>query len=308
MNTDRLDKALSQLINEGSMSSEQGALLRQAYIDAPLENESRKSVFAEIAIYLGGLFVLFSTVLIAADKWDQSPAIFRTGSLGALSVALLLLAHFISDRNAMRLRLTSVLSMVSAIAATGAVALFEEINDAPWLPFTVGAVIALYSFIRYRHEIVHIGAYGYLFITGLMIIGKISGDEPEDSFIYPMYWTVLGCIWLYLSFTKVIEPLLGYLISAATLFLASQFLFATSSHLLSYSVAISASVLFVWIFLRDRRWPLLLGVVAMTTFAVGEFVADSLGGSTGALVGLFAAGVALITSSLLALRKLQSAQ
>jgi hypothetical protein len=308
MNTDRLDKALSQLINEGSMSSEQGALLRQAYIDAPQENETRKSVFAEIAIYLGGLFVLFSTVLIAADKWDQSPAIFRTGSLGTLSVALLLLAHFIGDRNAMRLRLTSVLSMVSAIAATGAVALFEEINDAPWLPFTVGAIIALYSFIRYRHEIVHIGAYGYLFITGLMIIGKISGDEPEDSYIYPMYWVVLGCLWLYLSFTKVIEPLLGYLISAATLFLASQFLFATSSHVLSYCVAISASALFLWIFLRDRRWPLLLGVVAMTTFAVGEFVSESLGGSTGALVGLFAAGVALISSSLLALRKLQSVE
>ena len=308
MNTDRLDKALSQLINEGSMSSEQGALLRQAYIDAPEERDSRKSVFAEIAIYLGGLFVLFSTILIAADKWDKAPAIFRTGSLAVVSLALLLLAHFIGDRNPMRLRLTSVLSMVSAIAATGAVALFKDIHDAPWLPFTVGATIALYSFIRYQHEILHIGAFGYLFITGLMIIGKISGDEPEDSFIYPMYWTVLGCIWLYLSFSKVVQPLLGYLISAATLFISSQFLFATSSHALSYLVAISASVTFIWIFLRDRKWPLLLGAIALTTFAVGEFVADSLGGSTGALVGLFAAGVALISSSLLALRKLQSGE
>lgn len=308
MNTDRLDKALSQLINEGSMSTEQGALLRQAYIEVEEVRESRKSVFAEIAIYLGGLFVLFSTILIAADKWDEAPAVLRTGSLSVLSIALLFLARFIGDRNAMRLRLTSVLSIVAAISATGAVALFREINDAPWLPFTVGALIAVSSFLRYRHEILHIGAYGYLFITGLMIIGKISGDEPEDSYIYPMYWVVLGCIWLYLSFSRAVEPLLGYLISAATLFIASQFLFATSSHALSYLVAISASALFAWIFLRDRRWPLLLGIVAMTTFAVGEFVAESLGGSTGALVGLFAAGGALISSSLLALRKLHSAQ
>lgn len=306
MNTDRLDKALSRLINEGSMSSEQGALLRAAYIEGDEENQSRKSVFAEIAIYLGGIFVLFSTVLIAADKWQDSPAIFRTGSLGTLSIVLFTLAHIIGDRSAMRLRLTSVLSMVSALAATGAVALFAKIDGAPWLPFTVGAVIALYSFIRYRHEIVHIGAYGYLFITGFMVIGIISGNEPEDSFIYPMYWVVLGFIWLYLSFSKTVEPLLGYLISMATLFLASQFLFATSSHLLSYCVSIAASIASAWIFLRDRRWPLLVGAVAITTFAVGEFVAETLGGSTGALVGLFAAGVALISSSLFALRKLHS--
>jgi uncharacterized membrane protein len=304
MNTDRLDKALAGLIEKGSISSETGALLRRAYDEVPDEGQSRKAVFAEIAIYLGGTFLLISTVLLAANKWADAPAAARTGSLGALSLLLLIVAYFLGDKNPMRLRLTSVLSMVAAISATGAVALFTKINDAPWFPFTVGAAIALYSFMRYRHEILHIGAYGYLFITGLMILGKATGVDPEDSPVYAIYWIILASIWLYLSYTSMIDKLLGYLITAATFFLSAQFLYGTSHHLLSYIFSLLAASTMAWIFLRDRKWPLLLGSVALITFTVGEFVADTLGGSLGALIGLFTAGLALITTSLLALRKL----
>jgi hypothetical protein len=45
-----------------------------------------------------------------------------------------------------------------------------------------------------------------------------------------------------------------------------------------------------------------LTAVLTTTVGVGEFVAETLGGSLGAALGLFAAGAALVTSSLLALR------
>ena len=304
MSTDRLDKALSRLIEEGSMSSEQGALLRQAYLESDGRSESRISVFAEIAIYLGGAFVLFATTLIAGAKWQQSPLILRTGLLVLLSVGLSALAIFLGDKNAMRLRLTSVLSMGSAIAATGAVAIALNIDGAPWLPFSVGTAIALLFFIRHQHEILHIGTYGYLFITGLFILGAITSTDPEDSIAYAFYWIVLASIWLYLSFTRMIDVLLGYLISAATLFLAAQFLFVTDNRLISYLVSISAAVTMGWLFLIERRWPLMLGVVAITTFAVGEFVGSTLGGSFGALIGLFAAGVALISTSLYAMRKL----
>jgi hypothetical protein len=304
MNTDRLDKALSGLIANGSINSEQGALLRQAYVEVPDEGQSRSGVFAEIAIYLGGAFLLISTVLLTADKWQNAPIAVRTGSLGALAIVLAALAYALGNRSAMRLRLTSVLSMGSAIAATGAVALATKMDDAPWLPFSVGTSIALYSFIKYRHEILHIGCYGFLFITGLMILGKITNIEPDESPIFAIYWVILASIWIYLAYTSMIDPLLGYLISAATYFLAAQFLYLSSHHLISYLVSIGASSTLGWIFLRDRRWPLLLGAVALITFAVGFFVSDTLGGSLGALLGLFAAGAALITSSLLAMRKL----
>ena len=102
----------------------------------------------------------------------------------------------------------------------------------------------------------------------------------------------------------MISSLLGYLISAATLFLAAQFLFVTDNPLVSYLVSIAAAIALGWIFLQERRWPLMLGVVLITTFTVGEFVGSTLGGSIGALLGLFAAGVALISTSLIAMRKL----
>jgi hypothetical protein len=304
MSTERLDKALSRLIEEGSMSSEQGALLRQAYLEDDGPSESRISVFAEIAIYLGGTFVLFATTLIAGSKWQQSPLFLRTGLLIALAIGLATLALFLGDKNAMRLRLTSVLSMGSAIAATGAVAIAIKVEGAPWLPFSVGTAIALYFFIRHQHEILQIGAYGYLFITGLLILGAITNSDPIDSIAYAFYWVILASIWLYLSFTKMIESLLGYLISAATFFLAAQFLFIADNRLISYLVSIAAALVLGWIFLQERRWPLMLGVVLITTFTVGEFVGSTLGGSIGALIGLFAAGVALITTSLFAMRKL----
>ena len=57
-----------------------------------------------------------------------------------------------------------------------------------------------------------------------------------------------------------------------------------------------------WLYLRVHAWPLVLTAVLTTTVGVGEFVAETLGGSLGAALGLFAAGAALVTSSLLALR------
>jgi hypothetical protein len=194
--------------------------------------------------------------------------------------------------------------MGSALAATGAVAIVLNIKGAPWLPFSVGTAIALFFFIRHQHEILHIGTFGYLFITGLLVLGTITNSDPVDSIVYACYWTILASIWLYLSITKMIEPLLGYLISAATLFLAAQFLFVTDNHFISYLVSVAAAVSLGWIFLLERRWPLMLGVVAITTFTVGEFVGSTLGGSLGALIGLFAAGVALISTSLFTMRKL----
>lgn len=304
MITDRLDKALSRLIEEGSISSQQGALLRQAYLENDGAPESRISVFAEIAIYLGGAFVVFASTLIVGAKWQQSPLYLRTGLLVALSIGLAALAIFLGDKSAMRLRLTSVLSLGSAIAATGAAAIAINVKGAPWLPFSVGTAIALYFFIRYQHEILHIGTYGYLFITGLFILGSITNIDPAESLAYPFYWVILASIWLYLSFTKMIEPLLGYLISSATLFISAQFLFVTDNRIISYLVSIAAALVLGWIFLQERRWPLMLGVVLITTFTVGEFVGSTLSGSLGALIGLFAAGVALISTSLFAMRKL----
>ncbi len=301
----RLQEVLRSLVEENSLTREQSELVSSRF--GALEGaESRKSVFAEIAAYLGGAFIVISTIFLAATIWDEAPRAARVGALASLSILLLVISHFLGAVNAMRLRLTSVLSFAAAISATAAIAFsYESGNSAPWGPFTAGAVIALYSFIKYRHEILHIGAYGYLFITGFMILGELTSIEPEDSVAYPMYWVILASIWLYVAYLRLIDQTLAYLICAATYFIAIQFLFVTDHRLLSYLLAIAIAPALAYLFLIDRRWPLLLGAVAITTLTAGEFVAATLGGSLGALLGLLTAGIALITTSMLAIRKAQ---
>jgi hypothetical protein len=301
----RLRGVLESLVSEGSITTEQSHLVNTRF-EALEGSQSRKSIFAEIAAYLGGAFVLIAIISLAVNIWDQAPRVVRVGSLSTLSLALLATSYFLGNVNAMRLRLTSVLSMAAAISASAAVAFsYESSNSAPWAPFTVGAIVALYSFIKYRHEILQVGAYGYLFFTGFMILGEVTNNEPENDFVYAFYWVVLASIWLYLAWTRMIDQSLGYLISGATFFIATQFLFITDYRLISYLIAAVVAPTLGWIYLQDRRWPLLLGAVAITTFTTGEFVAATLGGSLGALLGLLSAGIALITSSLLAIRKAQ---
>lgn len=300
----RLQGVLQSLVSEGALSQEQSHLVESRF-EALEGSDSRKSIFAEIAAYLGGAFIIIAMIFLAAKTWGDAPRAVRVASLGVLSVLLFMTAHFLGNVNAMRLRLTSVLSMGSAIAATGSVAFMGDRDGAPWAPFLVGCAIATYSFIRYRHEILQIGSYGYLFLTGFMMLGAFTNNEPEDSPAYAMYWVILAMIWLYLASLKMIDQTLGYLISAATLFIATQFLFGTDHRIWSYIVAVLTAPTLAWLFLRDRRWPLLLGAVAITTLTTGEFVAATLGGSLGALLGLLAAGIALITTSMLAIRKAQ---
>ena len=300
----RLRGVLQSLVSEGAISAEQSELINNRFL-ALDGSQTRKSIFAEIAAYLGGAFILIATILLAGDYWQEAPRFVRVGSLGLLSILLAIIAIFLGNLNAMRLRLASVLFMGSAIAATGSIALTTEMNSAPWGPFTLGAVISLAAFIKYKHEILHIGAYGYLFIAGLMILGEITKNEPEIDSVYAIYWVILATIWLYLSWCRMIDQTLGYLISAATLFLATQFLFLSDHRPTSYLVALIAVPILAWIYLQDRRWPLLLGGVAITTFTTGEFVGATLGGRLSALMGLMAAGITLITTSIVAIRKAQ---
>ncbi len=300
----RLRKVLHELVEEGSLTPDQSESVSSRY-ESLDGSDSRKSIFAEIAAYLGGAFIVIAMIFLAAKTWGDAPRAVRVGSLGALSVILFITAHLLGAVNAMRLRLTSVLSMGSAISATGSIAFMTDQNSAPWGPFLAGCTIATYSFIRYRHEILQIGAYGYLFFTGFMILGEFSNIEPEDSSVYALYWVILAAIWLYIAYLKMIDQALAYLISAATLFIATQFLFATDHRLISYLVAMISAPTLAWLFLKDRKWPLLFGGVVITTFTTGEFVAATLGGSLGALLGLLSAGIALITTSMVAIRKAQ---
>lgn len=304
MDNSRLEKALAQLIEQGSITTEQGSLVRETYQSLGDKPQSHRSIAAEIGGYLGGAFVFLSVAFFTAKQWDSFPGIVRTSLFAVLSIVLMITSQTLGTSTSVRQRLASVLAMGSAISATGAVAVWQELNDIPFIPFLCGAVIATTAFYFNRHEILHIGSYGYLFITSIMSARYLlpQNDNGGPNWRISLILTVLASIWLLLAYRNVIQKLLGYLASVATLFIAVQFLFLSNHRLLSYLLAIISVALTSRLFIAERSWPLLVGAVAITTFTTGEFIAATLGGSLGALLGLFAAGIALITSSLLALR------
>jgi hypothetical protein len=148
----------------------------------------------------------------------------------------------------------------------------------------------------------HVVLYGYIFITGIMALSDLMPDGSGMAIYIGTYFLVLGGAWTFFTYRNYVDRLLGYIFGGGTLFIATQVLFIDAQHWLSYLSMIAVAGGTAWLYLRMHAWPLVLTAVLTTTVGVGEFVAETLGGSLGAALGLFAAGAALVTSSLLALR------
>jgi hypothetical protein len=148
----------------------------------------------------------------------------------------------------------------------------------------------------------HVILYGYIFISGIMALSDLTPDGSGMAIYIGTYFLVLGSAWIFFTYRNYLDTLLGYIFGGATLFIATQVLFIDAEHWLSYLAMIAVAGATAWLYLRVHSWPLVLTAVLTTTVGVGEFVAETLGGSVGSALGLFAAGAALVTSSLLALR------
>jgi hypothetical protein len=170
------------------------------------------------------------------------------------------------------------------------------------LAFLGGTAIALIGFYLVQSFVGHVVLFGFIFIAGIMAISDLSPQGSETAMFVALYFLLLGTGWLALTYFKYVDEFLGYIFGGGTLFIATQIFFIDSERLISYLLMIYVAALTTWLYLRVNRWPILLTAVLTTTVGVGEFVASTLGGSLGSALGLFAAGVALVTSSLLALR------
>ena len=302
--TRKLDAALDALVHDGSLSAAQADLVRTQYESTEDLTDSRKSILAEIAGYLGGAFVVIAAIIVSADKWDVFSEIERGIIFGVLATALFLLAIFVGTNSAVKSRLSGVLFGLAAISTTGTIAVLSSQQDAPTLAFLGGTAVALIGFYRVQSLVGHAALFGYIFISGSLVISELSfdGTYPEAQLFVGLFYLLLGGVWNYFTYKEFVDRVLGYIFGGATLFIATQVLFFRTEHLLSYLSMIAVAGATAWLYLRVHAWPLVLTAVLTTTVGVGEFVAETLGGSLGSALGLFAAGAALVTSSLLALR------
>jgi hypothetical protein len=297
----KLDAALDALVHDGSLSAAQADLVRTQYQSTEPPSDSRTSVLAEIAGYLGGAFVVIAVTIVTARQWEAFTQLQRGILFGALAIALFALALFVGTSTAVKSRLSGLLFGLSAASTTGTLAVLDPDRD-PTVAFLAGTAIALIGYYFVATFVGHVVLFGYIFISGIMAVSDLTPDGSAMAIYIGTYFLALGGAWIIFSYKKYLDPLLGYFFGGGTLFIATQVLFIDAEHLISYLSMIVVAGASAWLYLRVHAWPLLLTAVLTTTVGVGEFVAETLGGSVGSALGLFAAGAALVTSSLLALR------
>jgi hypothetical protein len=300
--TGKLDSALDSLVHDGSLSADQADLVRQRYVDAAEPADSRKSILAEIAGYLGGAFVFIAAIIVSANQWDSLTQTQRGIIFGTLAVALFALALFVGTSTGVKSRLSGVLYGLAAASTTGTLAVINPQQDAPTVTFLAGTAVALIGFYIVQTFVGHAVLFGFIFISGIMAVSDLTGDGSNMAIYVATFFLALGSTWIFFTYRKYLDTLLGYIFGGGTLFIATQILFIDAEHWLSYLSMIAVAGVTAWLYLRVHSWPLVLTAVLTTTVGVGEFVAETLGGSLGAALGLFAAGAALVVSSLLALR------
>jgi hypothetical protein len=298
----KLDAALDALVHDGSLSAAQADLVRTQYQATEEPSDSRKSVLAEIAGYLGGAFVVIAVTIVTARQWEAFTELQRGILFGALAIALFALALFIGTSTAVKSRLAGLLFGLSAASTTGTLAIIDPNRDAPTIAFLAGTAIALLGYYFVQTFVGHVVLFGYIFVTGIMALSDLMPDGAGMAIYVGSYFLVLGGAWTFFTYRNYVDRLLGYIFGGGTLFIATQVLFIDAEHWLAYLSMIAVAGTTAWLYLRVHAWPLVLTAVLTTTVGVGEFVAETLGGSLGSALGLFAAGAALVTSSLLALR------
>ena len=300
--TRKLDAALNALVHDGSLSADQADLVRTQYESTEEPSDSRKSVLAEIAGYLGGAFVVIAVTIVTARQWVAFTELQRGILFGALAISLFALGTFVGTSTAVKSRLAGLLFGLAAGSTTGTLAILDSNRDTPTIAFLAGTAIALTGYYMVQTFVGHVILFGYIFISGIMALSDLTPDGSGMAIYIGAYFLVLGGAWTFFTYRKYLDGILGYLFGGGTLFIATQVLFIDAEHWLSYISMVLVAGATAWLYLRVHAWPLVLTAVLTTTVGVGEFVAETLGGSVGAALGLFAAGAALVTSSLLALR------
>jgi hypothetical protein len=302
VNREKLEEVLKQLVQKDKITSAvQDEILAGVSERA---SDTHRSIFAEIGGYLGGTFVIVAVATFIAQRFDDISTPVRFTLFLTLAIVLGIISLLLGITSAVRARLSSVLGLGSAISFTGSIAMLLSDSEPPTLAFAIGSLVVTFFFLRNRNELLHLATFGYLFLFSLMAASTlISGDlDGAPLLLATIFWMGLSAAWIFLSYRSVIQKSLGYALAVIAIFISTQVQFTSNNRVISYVVAGISALALARLFLLERSWPLLPGAVTIVTFSVGEFVAATLGGSAGALIGLFAAGIALIASSLYAIR------
>ena len=199
--SDRLDRALHELISEGKISTELADEIRLKYqaneISALHDNEnsqSRRSILAEIGGYLGGIFTTVAAVIVLSTQWERLTKFGQVSIFAALALILGVVAYRLNYLKGAQRRVAGLLFPASALATTAAIGTIFG-NDGPYsLAFFIGTLVALYGYLRVQTQFGHVALYVGLFSTVVAANEQLFNRDLE----YPLLisWLALASLWL----------------------------------------------------------------------------------------------------------------
>ena len=200
--TRKLDAALDALVHDGSLSVAQADLVRTQYESTEEPADSRKSVLAEIAGYLGGAFVVIAVTIVTARQGEAFTQLQRGILFGALAIALFALGTFVGTSTAVKSRLAGLLFGLAAASTTGTLVIFNPNRDTPIIAFLAGTAIALIGYYIVQTFVGHVILYGYIFIAGIMAVSDLTPDGAAMAIYIGTYFLILGGTWTFLTYRK----------------------------------------------------------------------------------------------------------
>lgn len=303
------EAALRRLVEQCVISPRQAAAVREAI------EESREPTFsarwlAEVAAYVGGVFILGGGLLVLATAWDDMTDPGRSAMLGA--VALLLAAAGIAVAPGVaglrrlraaepgpRRRVVAVLFALAAIAAASAAGVLPD-EHGGIAAGTVGLLVAAAGYLVLPAAPGLLASIATSVILSISMVVDLGTDTP---FRIGLCLALTGAAWMLLGALGVALPRAGAMGIGAVLAIygAQQIRGDPAAEPWSYgltaAVGLACFALYRW-----QRAPVLLvvGVLAMAV-AAPEAVWDWTGGAAGGGLVLMVAGAALLASGALGL-------
>lgn len=276
--------------------------------------------FAELAGYLGGVFVVSAAGIFFATQWPNLGEGQQVALLAGVSVVLLLAAGAVlalagglravrSGAEPVQRRLAGVLLLGAAASMAGAVGLQANHTLAPYsdappvLGLAAFTVLAAGGYLAAPTMVGQVGTAAGAFALIPVTLEYLAGGD-FSIILFGLLALALGTVWLVLAESEVWrEVASGRVVGCVLAVVGAQIaVFDNDASWVGYLALLLVSVTGFGLYVVRRAWPYLAaGVVAMTLL-VPEALTDWTDDALGPAGVLLAAGVTLLGASLLGFR------
>jgi hypothetical protein len=320
------DDIVADLVAHGTLEPQQGEEVLHALEPVlgppsgrvPVRTGLRRHA-AEIAGYVGAIFVGLSAVVFLTQTWEDYSVLARTLILAGISVlagaigAVVIAGASAAEPDAREARRRLAGTLFAACAATAAFAVgvgLEEAleTDERWvvLALATGFVLAVAG---YRLAPTALGQLASLAaLLGTVLSGSTLLPDEENPLLGGLIVLAIGIGWYVLVQRGVIrEETLGLALAGLTALGGAQLVMAgqdvsTGQQVLAYALTAVVALGLLALHAMQPRWPLLVTGVLGTAVVVPEVLDEWLGDSIGMPGLLLASGLTLLAASLLGMR------